>query len=120
VDSYETAAIGTICGETFWLRAGLIQQPMQISISKLLVLLVLAFYVTIAISHAGAAGLKWSAGLLLPLACIWFPEGIGNLTGYFRTGYVNTLTPAPAVSFIGWFLLIGLPALFYLITKFAV
>jgi hypothetical protein len=37
-------------------------------------------------------------GLLFPLALIWFPEEIGNLTGYFQTGYVNVQTPGIIIS----------------------
>ena len=50
---------------------------------------------------------KWVAGLLAPLALIWFPDEIGSLTGYFQSGYVNVQTPGPIISFIGWFLLVA-------------
>ncbi len=93
---------------------------MQITVGKILSLVIAIGYAIIAVSYAGAAGWKWSAGLLLPLAFIWFPEEIGNLTGYFRTGYVNVQTPGAIISLLGWFFLVGLPALFYLVRKFAV
>ncbi len=92
---------------------------MQITIGKILSLVIAIGYVTFAITYAGVAGLKWCAGLLVPLAFIWFPEEIGSLTGYFRTGYVNVQTPAVMVSFIGWLFLVGLPVLIYLVRKFA-
>ncbi len=86
---------------------------MQITIGKVLGLAVAALYAFVAFSYGGAAGLKWSAGMLLPLAAIWFPEEIGNLTGYFRTGYVNVQTPAGIISFLGWVFLLGLPVAAY-------
>jgi hypothetical protein len=53
----------------------------------------------------------------LPLAFIWFPDEIGSVTGYFRTGYVNVQTPGIMISIMGWFFLVGLPVLAYLIFK---
>ena len=68
--------------------------------------------------HWGGAGYwKSSAGLLLPLSFIWFPEAIGNLTGYFDSGYVNVTTPGAVISFLGWLFLVGLPVLFYWLFK---
>jgi len=90
---------------------------MQITIGKILSLVVAISYAIFAIKHSGVAGLKWSAGLLLPLAFIWFPEEIGSLTGYFRTGYVNVQTPGIIISVLGWFFLVGLPLLLYFIIK---
>jgi hypothetical protein len=55
--------------------------------------------------------------LLLPLTLIWFPEEIGNLTGYYKTGYVNVQTPGVIVSFLGWFFLVGLPVLLYVLVR---
>ena len=71
----------------------------------------------VAIKYAGLAGLKWCAGLLLPWAFIWFPEEIGSLTGYFRTGYVNVQTPGGMVSFMGWFFLVGVRVLLFLLCR---
>ena len=58
----------------------------------------------------------WLA-LLLPLAMILFPEEIGNLTGYYKTGYVNVQTPGAMVSFLGWCFLVGLPVLLYFVRQ---
>ena len=90
---------------------------MQITISKALSLLVAIGYMVMAFMAQGIHGLKYCIGLLVPLAFIWFPDVIGELTGCFRTGYVNVQTPGPIMSFIGWFLLVGLPVLLYLFTK---
>jgi hypothetical protein len=88
---------------------------MQITVGRILSLWVASVYVFIAFKYAGLAGLKWFGGLLIPLAFIWFPEEIGGLTGYFQTGYVNVQTPGKIISFMGWFSLIGIPVLLYLL-----
>jgi hypothetical protein len=90
---------------------------MRITIGKILSLLIAIGYAVIACRHQGVTGLKYSVSLLFPLAFIWFPEEIGNLTGYFRSGYVNVQTPAIFISIIGWCFLVGLPVLLYLLTK---
>jgi len=90
---------------------------MQITIGKILGLVIAIGYAIFAFMHQGMAGLKCSAAFLLPLALIWFPEEIGSVTGYFRSGYVNVQTPGIMVSIIGWFFLVGLPVLLYLFTK---
>jgi hypothetical protein len=53
--------------------------------------------------------------MLLPLACIWFPEELGGYTGIYmgRGQTLDTETPAPLVSIMGWILLVGLPAFVY-------
>ena len=53
-------------------------------------------------------------GLFLPLGLIWFPEEVGNLTGYYKTGYVNVQTPGGIISFTGWFILVGCRILYTL------
>ena len=88
---------------------------MQISVGKILSLLIAVAYSAVLIHWGGGTFWKCSAGLLLALSFIWFPEEIGNLTGYFDTGYVNVKTPGAIISFLGWFLLVGLPVLLYLL-----
>ena len=92
-------------------------EHMQVTVGKILSVVVVVAYALVAVSYAGAAGLKWCTGLLLPLAFIWFPEEIGSITGYFRTGYVNVQTPGVFISLLGWFFLVVLPVLLYLIHK---
>jgi hypothetical protein len=90
---------------------------MQVTIGKTLSLVIAIAYAGVAIYWRGVDSLKWSAGLLLPLALIWFPEEIGNLTGYFQSGYVNVQTPGVIVSFIGWFFLVmpGVLVLYFML-----
>lgn len=92
---------------------------MQVTIGKVLSLLVAIGYTVLAVKAGGMYGLKCSASLLFPLALIWFPEEIGSLSGYFKTGYVNVQTPAIILSFIGWFFLVGLPIILYFVKRYA-
>jgi len=53
--------------------------------------------------------------LLVPLALIWFPEVIGNATGFIGHGTVDCETPPWLVSAAGWLFLVGLPLLMWLV-----
>ncbi len=90
---------------------------MQITFGKLLSLGVAISYAMLAIHAGGAAYWRWCLGLFLPLGLIWFPEEVGNLTGYYKTGYVNVQTPGGIISFIGWFILVGVPVILYALTR---
>jgi hypothetical protein len=90
---------------------------MRVPIGKILSLLIAIAYAVLAVHAGGLYGLKCSAVLLFPLAFIWFPDEIGSLTGYFRSGYINVQTPAIVISIIGWFFLVGLPVLLYLVSR---
>jgi hypothetical protein len=87
---------------------------MQITIVKLVGLLIAAAYVGVMFIESHKVTfcmVKTSLVLLIPLSFICFPEEIGSFTGYFgRGGNVDTETPSIMVTIIGWFLLIGLPA----------
>lgn len=72
-----------------------------------------AYLVAAYISGGGALMVKVAAGLLLPLACIWFPEPLGNYTGLINLQSVSEKTPAFFVSAIGWFLLVVIPLIVY-------
>jgi hypothetical protein len=91
---------------------------MEVTIGKLLSLVIAIGYAVLAIAVGGMYGLKCSAGLLCPLAFIWFPEEIGSITGYYKTGYVNVQTPAIIISFIGWFILVGLPIILFCVKRY--
>lgn len=90
---------------------------MQVTVGKILGLVIATAYAVVLCLHEGAAALKYCAALLLPLAFIWFPEEIGSATGYFRSGYVNTQTPAIMITVMGWLFLVVLPVLLYLVLK---
>ena len=71
--------------------------------NRLLSLLIVLAYVTVAGVMAGMlSALKMLAAMLLPLACIWFPEALGEYT----RGHVNRHSPASFVWVFGWILLL--------------
>ncbi len=90
---------------------------MQLTIGRILSLVIAAAYAAVAISLGGVGYWKWSLTLLLPLALIWFREEIGSMTGYYKTGYVNVQTPGAVVAFIGWCILIGVPVLAWFLRR---
>ncbi len=83
---------------------------MAVTLSKIAALVLAATYV---IAAGIAEGLSFAAtvavGVLLPLACIWFPEPMGSWTGVWR--WYSPLSPSPAwmVATMGWVLLVGIP-----------
>ena len=93
---------------------------MQITIGKILAVLIALAYVIAMTVHAGSVTVdvfKGSVALLLPLALIWFPDELGSMTGYLgRGGKINTETPPILVSIAGWFLLAGLPLLLHFLS----
>jgi hypothetical protein len=83
------------------------------------VLIAIAYLVIMIIDERGVSrgviGMAWV--LLVPLALIWFPDEIGSFTGSVgHGGYIDAETPPALVSFMGWFLLVGFPALLYSLT----
>ncbi|HEY5913502.1 MAG TPA: hypothetical protein VJA21_23185 [Verrucomicrobiae bacterium] len=90
---------------------------MQLTWGRILSLVIAVVYAIVATSVGGLSYWEWSLTLLLPLAFIWFPQEIGSLTGYYKTGYVNVQTPGAFVAFLGWFILVGLPILAFVLTR---
>ncbi len=93
---------------------------MQVTIGKILALLIALGYAIAIVVDAGGVTpdlLKGCAALLLPLALIWFPDELGSMTGYVgRGGNIDTETPPILVSIAGWFFLLGLPVVFYILS----
>ena len=77
------------------------------SLSRTLSLLVALAYVVAGYWDSGAAtALSVMAFLIIPLACIWFPDTLANMTGFFFRGqYVDRESPEIWVWFMGWVLL---------------
>lgn len=93
---------------------------MQITVGKVLAVLIALSYLAAMIYEEGLNIQMAKAGLalLLPLALIWFPEELGSFTGYVgRGGNIQTETPPILVSIMGWIILLGLPALVYFLDK---
>jgi hypothetical protein len=91
---------------------------MGITKGRVASLLVGLGYMVWAIVDSGATGgMTCLVALALPLALIWFPDEAGSLTGYVRGGYINKESPPIIVSFMGWFFLVGMPVILYLIWR---
>ncbi len=89
-------------------------------VSRGLSLLVVAVYVVFAAVDGGGLGAaKVAAAVLLPLACIWFPEALGGFGGSMRLHPITSSTPAFLVAAGGWLLLVGLPVMAFFIIRAA-
>lgn len=94
---------------------------MEITIGKIIALVIAIAYLAIGITaeyldtgHVSFAVLVLAAALMFPLALIWFPDELGDFTGYVgRGGMIDNPTPAVLVSLMGWFFLVGMPVLIY-------
>lgn len=87
----------------------------EVTVGKIAGLVIAIGFATVAIAGGGIEGLKCSFALLLPLALIWFPDEIGDATGYFIGNMMQVDTPTPPIliSIAGWFFLLGLPLAAY-------
>jgi len=47
-----------------------------------------------------------ATGLLLPVACIWFPDALGTCVGFVGTQFVSEDSPGPGVFIMGWVVLL--------------
>lgn len=75
--------------------------------SRLLSAAILIVYVTATGTVAGPlSALKMLLAMLLPLACIWFPDAMGDYTDQLRLSHVNRPSPPSLVWFFGWVLLL--------------
>ncbi len=54
---------------------------------------------------------------LVPLALIWFPEPLGSAMGYLGHSVIDVETPPFLVAAMGWFFLVGLPAIVMLLSS---
>jgi hypothetical protein len=88
---------------------------MAITFGKIISLLIAVAYVSAAIAINGFTvnALVICVYVVLVLGLIWFPEEAGdhfNESAYGH-GDINKRSPGILVSFMGWFLLIGLPVI---------
>jgi hypothetical protein len=90
---------------------------MQITIGRLVSLALAAAYVIagFAWQKSWAFALTVAAGTLLPLALIWFPEYLGNFTGWGTRAPIDRPSPPRFVVAAGWLFLVGLPVLVFLL-----
>jgi hypothetical protein len=95
---------------------------LEITRSKLVGLVIAVGYVAAAIATSGWDTKGFAVICLcvsLPLAFIWFPDEIAAYTAYVAKlpySRMNSETPAPMVTAVGWLWLVGyLPLLAYLL-----
>ena len=82
------------------------------------IVIALAFAVGAAVSQGGVTSsvVKVWLCLLLPLALIWFSDELGSFTGSTtRGGNIDAETPGFLIALMGWFFLIGLPVLIFVL-----
>ena len=89
---------------------------MRGAVSKIAALVIAIAYVVLAfaIEKALPFAVTVAAGAVLPLALIWFPDFLGGLTRWGTRAPIDRPSPPGLVSFMGWFLLLGLPLLLLL------
>lgn len=67
-------------------------------------------YLGFSVTVGGAEGmLKMLLFCIIPLACIWFPEELGDYTGLFLFDSITTASPPGFVWFLGWVVLLVPP-----------
>jgi hypothetical protein len=91
---------------------------------RLSVLISLGYIVFVIVASGLHLGIFYVAGMLcLPLELIWFPDIIGKRKdysvgwGWLSPSYVDQETPAVLIALAGWFFLVGLPIIIYLIWR---
>jgi hypothetical protein len=89
--------------------------------SKIIAVVIATAYLTGMVLHdheINRGVLSLSILLLIPLSLIWFPEEIGGyIGGAGHGGYIDAATPSALMSFVGWFFLIGMPVVLYLLVR---
>jgi hypothetical protein len=91
---------------------------MDVTIGKIIALLIAIGYIIAAILCEGLSTnlLKLAAMLLVPLVLIWFPDECGGSKDR-QWGHFHQESPGILVSFMGWFFLVGMPIILYLIWR---
>ena len=74
--------------------------------SRLISGAVAILYLIGAYCGGGGKGLLQMTGfLVLPMACIWYSDEMGDFTGNTGKGFITSTTPGCLVAFGGWLLL---------------
>ena len=78
-------------------------------------LLALAYLATAYFTDGGETAFRVGMFLILPIACIWFGDAMGDYVGGTMRGqYISSSTPGCLVVAGGWLILL-LPAIFFAI-----
>lgn len=87
---------------------------MRMNLNRVLSGLLAVGYVIYAFTHFRFAGaVKFTAGLFLPLLCIWFSEAMGAYTGWLSRNITGS-SPPGLVCVLGWVLLL-LPLMLWIV-----
>jgi hypothetical protein len=90
---------------------------MQLTSRILAVLIALAYLLAAAISEGWTHEFGGIAiYLTVALALIWFPDEIGDFTGHYRA-QITAPTPGILISLAGWFFLVGMPVICFLLRR---
>jgi hypothetical protein len=85
------------------------------NINRVLSGLLAVGYVTYAFVHFRFTGaVKFTAGLLLPLLCIWFSDAMGSYTGWLGRG-ITSPSPGILVCVLGWIVLL-IPLMLWIVS----
>jgi hypothetical protein len=90
---------------------------MKLDRNRILSGLIALIYLISAVFAGGLeTGIKMLGFLILPLACIWFADDMGNYTGRLPIsgGGINQQTPGCLVRIVGWLLLL-LPLIIWIV-----
>ena len=92
---------------------------MRRTVSRTVALVIAITYIVLAltIEKTVSFAATVAAGTILPLALIWFPDFFGGMTGWGTRAPIDRPSPPVFVSFMGWFLLVGLPLLMLLFLR---
>ena len=105
-----------VAQEVTWSLSLYLVRPMASLLNRSLSVIVAAVYITAAVLYGGATdAAKVTAAMLLPMACIWFPDALGQYAGTIRLHPITSSTPAFLVCAGGWLLLVGVPLIAYLV-----
>ena len=96
-----------------WIRSVLSSRTLSLLIA--IAYLVLACLSSPSIAKAFASLLIVGGALLLPLACIWFADELGEYVGVLPGPAINQKSPAWMVKIGGWLLLL-LPVIIFFFT----
>ena len=95
-----------------------LRRPVAAFFNRGLSAIIALTYIAAAYIHGGAPDTaRVVAALLLPMACIWFPEALGEYAGTMRLHAITASTPAFLVCAGGWLLLVGVPLIAYFVMQ---
>ena len=85
---------------------------------RALSLCVVAGYTAVAVHYGlGTSVLKLAIPILLAVACIWFPDELGDFTGVVHYRAITAPSPTGLLRVIGWLVLLTAPLVAILLAR---